>query len=306
MRRTSLVAAAGAAALGLTLSACGSNSLSPGAGGGGGGGGNSPTAPAPSRTANEALVAKLPAKIKSAGKIVVGIDPTYAPNEMIAADGKTVEGWDPDLFNAVAAEFGVTVQYVPSKFDAIILGVDSGKYDVGVSSFSITPERKAKVNMVSYYKAGTLWVTKPGNPAKVSIDDPCGKNIGVQTGTTQFDDITARSKKCTAAGKPAVNILPHDGQDTVTADVVSGKTDAMLADSPIGLYAVKQFQGKLEKLGDVYDSAPYGYVLPKSETDFGNALVEALKDAKADGSYEAALKKWGVEAGGISDFALNP
>ncbi|WP_323097281.1 ABC transporter substrate-binding protein [Intrasporangium sp. YIM S08009] len=301
MRRMSLIAVTGGIALGLTLSACGSNSLSPG--------GGESSAPAPAATtgkADPALVAKLPAKIKSAGKIVVGIDPTYAPNEMLAADGKTVDGWDPALFTAVAAKFGVTVDYQPSKFDAIILGVDSGKYDVGVSSFSINNDRKAKVNMVSYYTAGTLWVGPKGNPKGINPDDACGKNIGVQNGTTQFDDITARSKKCTAAGKPAINILPHDGQDEVTADVVSGKVDAMLADSPIGLYAIKKTGDKLAEIGQVYDSAPYGYVVPKAETDFAQALVDALKAAKADGTYDAALKQWGVESGGITDFALNP
>jgi polar amino acid transport system substrate-binding protein len=298
----SLIAAAGAVAVGLSLTACGSNSLAPTTPGGG----NTSSAASTGGGADSALAAKLPAKIKSAGKIVVGIDPTYAPNEMIAADGKTVEGWDPALFNAIAAKFGVTAEYVPSKFDSIILGVGSGKYDVGLSSFSITPERKKQVNMVSYYTAGTLWVTQPGNPKQISPDNACGKNIGVQNGTTQFDDITARSKKCTDAGKPAINILPHDGQDEVTADVVSGKADAMLADSPIGLYAIKQFSGKLEKLGEPYDSAPYGMVVPKTETDFAQALVDALKAAKADGSYDNALKQYGVESGGISDFALNP
>jgi polar amino acid transport system substrate-binding protein len=301
MRRMSLIAVTGGIALGLTLSACGSDSLSPG-----GGQSSAPAAAPTTGKADPALVAKLPAKIKSAGKIVVGIDPTYAPNEMLGADGKTVDGWDPALFNAVAAKFGVTVDYQPSKFDAIILGVDSGKYDVGVSSFSINNDRKAKVNMVSYYTAGTLWVGPKGNPKGINPDDACGKNIGVQNGTTQFDDITARSKKCTAAGKPAINILPHDGQDEVTADVVSGKVDAMLADSPIGLYAIKKTGDKLAEIGKVYDSAPYGYVVPKAEKDFAQALVDALKAAKSDGSYDAALKQWGVESGGITDFALNP
>jgi polar amino acid transport system substrate-binding protein len=300
MRRLPLLAATGVIALGLSVSACGSNSLSPGEGG------NNTPAQAPTGSADAALVAKLPAKIKDAGKIVVGIDPTYAPNEMMAADGKTVEGWDPALFDVVAAKFGVKAEYSPSKFDAIILGVDSGKYDVGVSSFSITDARKKQVNMISYYKAGTLWVTATGNPKGVSVDDACGKNIGVQSGTTQFDDITAKDKACTDAGKPAINILPHDGQDEVTADVVSGKADAMLADSPIGLYAIKQLNGKLEKLGDVYDSAPYGFIVPKSETEFAQAIADALKAAKADGSYDAALKQYGVESGGISDFAVNP
>ena len=80
----------------------------------------------------------------------------------------------------------------------------------------------------------------------------------------------------------------------------------MLADSPVGAYAVKQTGHSSRPLGDIYDSAPYGYVVPKDQTDFANLLVEALKATKADGSYEAALNKWAVDAGAINDFAVNP
>jgi len=302
MRRLSLFTVTGLVAAGLALSACGSNSLStsPGAA----------SAPAGSASAagggvDQALAAKVPAKLKSAGKIVVGTDPTYAPNEMLATDGKTVEGFDVDVFNAVAAKLGLKTEYVPAGFGTIILGVTSGKYDMGVSSFTINPDRKKQVNMVSYYKAGTQWVVAKGNPEKVNIDDVCGKSVGAQKGTVQADDLAARSKKCTDAGKPAITQVIQTGQDQVTADVASGKTVAMLADSPVGLYAVKQ-TGTLEALGAIYDSAPYGYVVPKDQTDFANLLVDALKATKADGSYDAALKKYSVEAGGIDNFAVNP
>lgn len=302
MRRLSLFTVTGLVAAGLALSACGSNSLStsPGAGSTPAG-----SASAAGGGADAALAAKVPAKLKSAGKIVIGTDPTYAPNEMLATDGKTVEGFDVDVFNAVAAKLGLKTEYVPAGFGTIILGVTSGKYDMGVSSFTINPDRKKQVNMVSYYKAGTQWVVAKGNPEKVTIDDVCGKSVGAQKGTVQADDLAARSKKCTDAGKPAITQVIQTGQDQVTADVASGKTVAMLADSPVGLYAVKQ-TGTLEALGDIYDSAPYGYVVPKDQTDFANLLVEALKATKADGSYDAALKKYSVEAGGIDNFAVNP
>ncbi len=302
MRRLSLFTVTGLVAAGLTLSACGSNSLStpPAAG----------STPAGSASAagggvDQALAAKVPAKLKSAGKIVVGTDPTYAPNEMLATDGKTVEGFEVDLFNAVAAKLGLKTEYVPAGFGTIILGVTSGKYDMGVSSFTINPDRKKQVNMVSYYKAGTQWVVAKGNPEKVNMDDVCGKSVGAQKGTVQADDLAARSKKCTDAGKPAITQVIQTGQDQVTADVASGKTVAMLADSPVGLYAIKQ-TGTLEPLGSIYDSAPYGFVVPKDQTDLANLLVEALKATKADGSYDAALKKYAVEAGGIDNFAVNP
>ncbi len=129
--------------------------------------------------------------------------------------------------------------------------------------------------------------------------------MGVQKGATQEDDLTARSKKCTDA-RQAGHQPRHPGrQDQVTADLVSGRTAAMAADSPVGLYAVKQTNGALAALGDPYDSAPYGYVLPKGETDFAQALVDSLKAADADGSYKAALSKWGIEKGAITDFAVN-
>jgi polar amino acid transport system substrate-binding protein len=304
MRRMSLIALTGVVAAGLTLSACGSDSMSSNPGSG-----STPAGTAGASAAgggvDQALAAKVPAKLKSAGKIVIGTDPTYAPNEFLDNDGKTVVGFDVDVFNAVAAKLGLKTEWVPAGFDTIILGVTGGKYDVGVSSFTINPDRKKQVNMVSYYSAGTQWVVPKGNPQKVSIDDACGKSIGVQKGTVQVDDLAARSKKCTDAGKPAINPIVQQGQNQVTADLVSGKTAAMLADSPVGLYAVKQ-TGQLEPLGDIYDSAPYGYVVPKDQMDFANLLVDALKAAKADGSYEAALKKYAVEAGAIDNFAVNP
>jgi polar amino acid transport system substrate-binding protein len=286
-------------AAGLTLSACGSDSMSP----------TTPGEPAGTTAAgggaDPALVAKVPEKLKTAGKIVIGTDPTYAPNEMLATDGKTVEGFDVEIFDAVAAKLGLETEWQPAGFDSIILGVTGGKYDVGVSSFTINDERKQEVNMVSYYSAGTQWIVAQGNPENVDIEDACGKAVGVQKGTVQLDDLTARSQACTDAGKPAINMIVQEGQDQVTADVVSGKTVAMLADSPVGLYAIKQ-TGQLEALGDIYDSAPYGYVVPKDQTDFANLLVEALEAIDEDGSYEEALKKFNVEAGAIDNFAVNP
>jgi polar amino acid transport system substrate-binding protein len=292
--RISLATASVAA---LALAGCGSNSLS--------GAPEGSTAPSASVSQNSALADKLPAKVKSAGTIVIGTDASYAPNEFLAGDGKTVQGMDVDLFNAVAAKFGVKTQWQPADFTSIITGVKGKKYDIGISSFTINDERKKQATMVSYFSAGTQWATAKGNPKNVDIDKPCGKNIAVQTGTVQeSDDLPIRQQECEAGDK--INILSYKGQDQATAAVVSGKADAMLADSPVAAYAVKQAGGKLETLGDVYEAAPYGYVLPKEETEFAAAITTALKELNTDGTYQQVLSKWGVEQGAVSDFAVNP
>lgn len=289
---------AGAAIMGLALSACGSSSLStPSA---------SSSTPAASQSVDAALAAKLPAKVKSSGQIVVGVDATYAPNEFLNADGKTVQGMDVDLFDAVAQKLGVKVVWQPAAFDSIITGVQGGKYDVGVSSFTINPDRMKQVNMVSYFNAGTQWATAPGNPKKVNPDNPCGLNVAVQKGTVQEQiDMPPKVKACVTAGKP-INLQIYGGQDQATAAVATGKADAMLADSPVVAYAVKQSGGKIESVGKVYNAAPYGYVLPKAETAFSQAIADALKSLDTSGAYKKVLGTWGNEAGAISNFAVNP
>ncbi|MEP7056037.1 MAG: ABC transporter substrate-binding protein [Actinomycetota bacterium] len=252
------------------------------------------------------MASKVPDAIKADGKIIVGTDSTYAPSEFLDADGKTIIGFDVDLFNAVAGKLGLKAEFVTAPFDAIIPGLNSGKYEIGVSSFTINPERKKAANMVSYFQAGTQWAAKTDNPTGVQPDDACGHKVAVQKATVQVDDLAARSKKCKDAGKKAITVDQYPGQDTANAAVVSGKDDAVLADSPVVAYAVTQSKGKLALLGDIYDSAPYGYVVKKDQTDFADALAGALKAVIADGSYKTALSKWGVEAGSITDPAVNP
>jgi polar amino acid transport system substrate-binding protein len=283
-----------AAAAALALSACGGSS-----------GGDNPTLSQPTGSAaGTTLAAKVPDAIKADGKIVVGTDSTYAPAEFLAADGKTIQGFDVDLFNAVAKQLGLKAEFVTASFDAIIPGVGSGKYEIGVSSFTINPERTKVVDMISYFQAGTQWGAKAG--ASIDPNNACGKKVAVQKATVQVTDLEARSKKCLAAGKPKITIDQYQDQGVATSAVVSGKEDAMLADSPVIAYAVKQTNGKLALVGDIYDSAPYGFVIKKGDTAFADVLVEALKAAIADGSYKTALAKWGGEQGGIADPKVNP
>jgi polar amino acid transport system substrate-binding protein len=284
----------------LLLTACGEDTGSTDTPTGGG------ESPAPTASADDALAAMVPEEISADGTLVVGTDATYAPNEFLDTDGETVIGFDVDLFDAVAQKLGLEVEWQPAPFDAIIPGVDSGKYEVGVSSFTVNDERKQAVDMVSYFSAGTQWAAKAGNPDGVDPDNACGLAVAVQRGTVQVDDLTARSTACTEAGEPAITIDQYQGQDEATAAVVSGKDVAMVSDSPVVAYAVQQTNGQLETLGEIYDSAPYGYVVKKDQGEFAQALADAVQALIDDGTYTAVLEGWGVEQGAIDAPQVNP
>jgi len=290
--RRAVLGLAAAAALTLSLAACGSETDT------------TSSTPIASASADTSLADKVPADIKAAGKLVIGTDSSYAPSEFLDTDGKTVIGFDVDLFNAVAQKLGLTTEWQSATFDSIIPGVTSGKYNVGVSSFTVNADREKEAAMISYFSAGTQWAAKAG--VTITPDDACGKKIAVQTGTVQVDDITAKSKACTSGGKAKITIDQYQKQSDATNAVVTGKDDAMLADSPVCAYAVKQTNGQLALAGDIYDSAPYGYVVAKDKTEFANVIQQALQALITDGTYQTVLDKWGVSAGAITTPEVNP
>lgn len=294
--RSLAIGLAGVATLAMLVSACGAKQNT-----------NTPAGPKVAASVDPSLAAMVPASIKSAGVIKIGVDSTYAPSEFLDTDGKTVIGFDVDLFNAVAQKLGLKTQWTSANFDSIIPAVESGKYDIGVSSFTVNSSREQQVTMVSYFSAGTQWATRKGNPSGITPDNACGKKVAVQTGTVQAtDDLPQRQKACKSAGKPAIQVDSYQAQDAATNAVVTGKDDAMLADSPVAAYAVQKTNGQLELAGDIYDSAPYGYVLPKSETQFGQAVASAVNALIADGSYKKILDKWNVAQGAITNAQVNP
>ena len=80
--------------------------------------------PAVTVSADPELAARVPEAIRADGKIVVATESSYAPAEFLDVDGKTVIGFDVDLFNAVAAKMGLKVEWVSAPFGDIITGVN--------------------------------------------------------------------------------------------------------------------------------------------------------------------------------------
>ncbi|MBN9098901.1 MAG: ABC transporter substrate-binding protein [Pseudonocardia sp.] len=300
-RLLSSIAVVATAAVVLAGCGAGGDGSGDGSGSGSGSGGASASSTAiPVPAKDDALAAMVPASVSADGKIVVGTDASYAPNEFTAPDGTTVIGMDVDLGTAVAEKLGLKAEFQNSNFDGIIPGITGKRYELGMSSFTINDERVKSVDMVSYFSAGTSLAVAKGNPDGITgADALCGKAVGVQTGTVQAEDIVKRNTACTAAGKPAIAVTQLQAQSDVTLALASKRIVAMLADSPVVAYAVTTTEGALEVVGTPYDTAPYGIVLAKNQGDYAKAVQGAVQALIGDGTYAAILKKWNVDAGAI-------
>ena len=255
--------------------------------------------PAASSGGNPTVTALVPAAVKSKGTLTVAADASYAPNEFIASDGHTVIGMDADLMKAIATAMGLKIKVVNATFDSIIPGLASGKYDVGASSFTDTKDREKTVDFVDYLTAGESFYTKASGGTQINtIADLCGHTVAVERGTTEQADANTQSKKCKAAGKPAVTVLPFADQNGANLALVSGRAQLGFADSPPAEYQVKKSNGQFKLVGQSYANAPYGLAVPKNG-GLAKPIQAAILALMKDGQYKAILTHWGVQAGAI-------
>jgi len=246
----------------------------------------------------------LPDYVTKDGKLTIGMDTSYAPAEFLAEDGKTPVGFDVDIAKALAQVFGLEADPETANFDSIIPSVGS-KYDIGISSFTVTKERLEAVDFVSHFDAGSAWAVKKGNPNKVDTSDLCGKKVAVQTATMQETAANKMAKQCKADGKAEMDVISSKLQTDVTTNVVTGKADVFYADSPVAGYAIAQTDGELETLGKTEGIAPEGIVVKKGDQQMDEALQKALQKLIDDGTYMKILKYWGVQDGAISKPEIN-
>ena len=254
---------------------------------------------------DDEIAALLPDSVAGDGTLTVGTDTSYAPAEFLAEDGKTPVGFDVDLSKALAAVFGLKENTVSSTFDSIIPSVGS-KYDIGISSFTVTKERMEAVDFVTYFKAGSTFVVQKGNPNKVDSSNLCGVKVAVQTGTTQEEEVNKANEQCKADGKDAIDIQSYKLQTDVTTAVASGKADIFYADTPVAGYAIKQTGDTLEALGEDVGVTPEAVAVKKGDSKTAEAVQKAIQKLMDDGTYKKILDTWGVSSGAVDKAEINP
>ena len=292
--RRPLLATAAISIMALLASGCGTGTVA-----------GATAATNPTATPSGSPASQVPSAIRSKGTLVIATDATYPPNEFIAPDGTTIVGMDADLAKAIGQALGLKVTMVNATFDTIIPGLASGKYDLGMASFTDTKAREKVVNFVTYFMAGTsFYVKSSGGPPVTSLADLCGHTVAAEKGTTQQADATAQAAKCQANGKASLTLQVYNDQNAVNLALSSGRAQVAMADSPVAAYQVRQSHGTFKLSGPPYGTAPYGIAIPKN-SGMTEPVLAAVKKLMADGTYMKILKNWGVQEGAISNPAIN-
>ena len=219
-------------------------------------------------------------EVKSAGKLTVATSPDFPPFESL--EGDKVVGIEVDIMNLIAKELGVELEIVQMDFDAVLLGVQSAKYDCGMSGITASEERKENMLFTTpYYNAAQVIVVKAGSAiqSKADLD---GKKVSVQTGTTA-------DAGCTEAG---YDVQAFAANADAKAALTTGKVDAWVVDNLTAQQMVEESDG-LVILDEKMTEEPYAFAFAFGSEDLVEAINVVLEKLIADGTVEEIFENYG-------------
>ncbi len=211
---------------------------------------------------------------------------TFPPFEQMDAAGNVI-GFEIDMTNALCKQMQVKCTYSNQPWVSLIPSLKLGKFDALISALSITEDRKKQIDFTQpYFYATAHFVAPMGSHLDTSPQGLVGKTIGVQIGTTSeryLQDIYGKK----------IQLKTYPNQQDALLDLMAGRVDAVLGETPVTLYWLhqQQMQNKFTLIGkpitDVtYFGSGYGIAVRKGNQELLDAFNKALVAIKADGSYQ--------------------
>ena len=237
----------------------------------------------------------LPDDVREAGKVTVATGASWPPDQYMEDDG-TIVGWSVDILTELGSRLGIEMDISNLDFPGILPGIEAGRFDVGSSSFSLTDERLAAVDCVTYYQNGQILVVAAGNPDGIDPDDICGLRWGSTQGSLAFITGEALSEECVAAGKEPLDLLEFLNGSEVLLAIDSGRADL----TSITLTQLGTIPEVIETIGDPFSSRTVGFIFEQGRADLEAAFQAGLQEMMDDGTYLAILEEWGIERGAIT------
>jgi polar amino acid transport system substrate-binding protein len=247
----------------------------------------------------EAARAALPESVRAAGVLKVATSLQWPPYAFTSEAG-TPDGIDIRLVRLLAEKLGLRAEIEDVKFPAIVPGVSSGRYDVGLNQINITAERAKIVDFVPYSQDGMGLLIRRGTPA-LDVNDLCGRTLDLTQGSAQIGIAERLSADCTKSGKQAITFQMYPNSADTYLALANGRGDCFMIGRASGVY-IAQKNDKLELTKPILANfnTISGIVIAKGNKPMQDAIRLALEAALQDGSYQRILNEFGVPDGALT------
>ena len=218
-------------------------------------------------------------EVKKAGKLVVATSPDFPPFENL--EGGNVVGIEVDIMELICKELGVEFVIEKINFDAVLTGVQTGKYDCGMSGISVTPKREKNTLFTTPYCLAAQCIVVKTDSTIASKADLTGKKIAVQTGTTA-------AEFCSGEG---YDLSQYEANQDAKLALTQGKVDAWVVDD---LTAAEMCKGddSVKILDDNMTTEPYAFAFAFGSEDLVAEINKILEKLIADGTIASIFEKY--------------
>lgn len=224
-------------------------------------------------------------KLVKSGTLTIGLEGTYAPYSY-RENGK-LKGFEVDLAKDIAKEMGLKAKFVPTKFDSLIAGVQSKKFDIAINNLGITKARQQKfLFSTPYIYSKSVLITKSNNKKIKSVKDLKGVTMVEGTGTDNWD----------WAEKFGGKVIPSPEFATSMSMLRDGRAKATINSKEAFAYYVKEKSGSGLKARDIPTSSipatKEGIMMNKDNPELQKKVNIALSKLRKDGTMKKLSEKY--------------
>ncbi|GLC89788.1 transporter substrate-binding domain-containing protein [Lysinibacillus piscis] len=225
-------------------------------------------------------------EIQDEGVIQIGLEGAFPPFSYHDKSGK-LTGFEYEIAEQIAKDLGVKSEFIETKWDSLIAGLDTDKYDFVINNISITDERKEKYDFsIPYMESVAVLAVQKDNTDIQKIEDLKGKKAA-QTITSNF------AKDAEGLG---AEIVPATDLTSSLELVTQGRADGTIHDRVTFLtYLKEQPDAQLKIVEGSSSSSDIGLILNKGNAEFRDKLDEIIKKRSEDGTFAAISEKYFAE-----------
>lgn len=228
-------------------------------------------------------------KIEKSGKLVIGLDDTFAPMSYRNDQGEIV-GFDVDLAKAVAKKLNLKVEFQAIDWAMKETELNAGNIDLIWNGYTITDERKEKVAFSMPYleNSQAIIVLKDSEiQTKKELKD---KIVAAQQASSAVDAVTGDKE---LAADQFKELLQYPSNNDVFNDLDAKRSDAAVADEVLARYYMKlKGESKYRVLTDDFGKEEYGVGMRKADKTLKEKIDQAITELKEDGSYDKIYQNW--------------
>ncbi|MCL7943425.1 transporter substrate-binding domain-containing protein [Marinobacter sp. ATCH36] len=216
----------------------------------------------------------------------IAFDVPYEPFEYKDENGE-LTGFEVELAEAMCEEMNANCEFVIQAWDGMIPGLMARKFDLIMSSMSITPERAERVLFSEpYYNTPGGWFAREDFDTDVTdMEAMEGMTVGVQRGTTMDTYVTEEMGG-------VVSIKRYTTADDMVLDLEGQRLDVVFLDYPVGEQTVMSKDGFKEVGEQVKLGEGVGVAMRKRDEDLAKEVNAALATLKEDGTYDTIMDKY--------------